>query len=251
VGTISKYIQQHRQISVGFEIVRASFQKICKGHFGSWLAIAFLGGLLAVWALVIALFLPQFRWPAALLVLGYLIVAAVMAVAMLARTTGYLLDLAANVSLQSQLKRVGFSAPDFFVDCGAGSPTLQLTLVKVLSLCQPSSILELGAGQTTKIPAHYGRTADPEAERPVGPDDRSVLERQAIRGQSVKRIRPQRVGQIGRRHERNGAGPWRPEATIRLFRLDWRTISARRDRYLIGKYPPMIQTVVLLQPAAR
>ena len=151
MGTISKYIQQHRQISVGFEIVRASFQKICKGHFGSWLAIAFLGGLLAVWALVIALFLPQFRWPAALLVLGYLIVAAVMAVAMLARTTGYLLDLAANVSLQSQLKRVGFSAPDFFVDCGAGSPTLQLTLVKVLSLCQPSSILELGAGSGMEL----------------------------------------------------------------------------------------------------
>ena len=163
MGTISKYIQQHRQISVGFEIVRASFQKICKGHFGSFLAIAFLGGLLAVWALVIALFLPQFRWPAALLVLGYLIVAAVMVVAMLARTTGYLLDLAANVSLQSQLKRVGFSAPDFFVDGGAGSPTLQLTLVKVLSLCKPNSILELGSGQTTKILAHYGRS-NPSAQ---------------------------------------------------------------------------------------
>ena len=143
---------------MGTTSIRASFQKICKGHFGSWLALAFLGGFLAVGALAIALFVPQFRWLAALLVLGYLISVSVMVVAMLARTTGYVLDMAANVSLQSQLMRVGFSAPDFFVDGGAGSPSLQLTLVKVLSLCKPGSILELGSGQTTKILAHYGRS---------------------------------------------------------------------------------------------
>lgn len=33
--------------------------------------------------------------------------------------------------------------------------------------------------------------------------------------------------------------------------FDWRAISAHRDRYLIGKYPSMIQTVVLRKPAAQ
>ena len=66
-------------------------------------------------------------------------------------------EMAANVSLQAHLARIGFTDQAFFVDGAAASATLQLILSKALSLCQPHNILELGSGQTTKVLAHYAQ----------------------------------------------------------------------------------------------
>ena len=140
------------------ERMRANVWKVTKGHFGPWLGMAAAGALFTMSALGAALLLPDVRSIAVLVALGYLVVTALTIVALLARTSGHLLDLVANVSLQSQLARAGFSATDFFVDGAAASPSLQLVLVKVLSLCKPNTVLELGSGQTTKVLAHYARS---------------------------------------------------------------------------------------------
>src|SRR5687768_9798650 len=130
------------------ERIRAILWKVTKGHYGSWLGAAAAGAIVALSALGAAVVMPQWTTIALIVSLGYLVVAALIIVALLARSSGHSLDLAANVSLQSQLARDGFSATDFFVDGAAGSPTLQLLLTKILSLCKPNTVLELGSGQT-------------------------------------------------------------------------------------------------------
>jgi hypothetical protein len=120
--------------------------------------VAAAGAVVALSALGAALLMPQLTTVALIVSLGYLVASALIIVALLARSGGHSLDLAANVSLQSQLARDGFSATDFFVDGAAGSPTLQLLLAKVLNLCKPNTVLELGSGQTTKVLAHYARS---------------------------------------------------------------------------------------------
>jgi hypothetical protein len=140
------------------ERIAANVWKVIKGHYGSWLGAAAIGALITISVLAGALLLPGWRSIAALVALGYLAVTALIVVALLARSGGHLLDLAANVSLQAHLLRSGFPATDFFVDGAAASPTLQLVLAKVLTLCRPTTVLELGSGQTTKLLAHYARS---------------------------------------------------------------------------------------------
>lgn len=61
------------------------------------------------------------------------------------------------ISLESGLRRAGYKVNDFFTDEAAGSPSLQLFNWKVLRLCRPRRILELGSGQTTKLLSSYVR----------------------------------------------------------------------------------------------
>src|SRR5687768_6804653 len=136
------------------ERIGANVWKITKGHYGTWLGIAAAGAVITISALGIGLLMPRWRSVAALVALGDLAVTVLIIVALVARSNGQLLDLAANVSLQAHLARAQFTATDFFVDGAAASPTLQLVLVKVLNLCRPTTVLELGSGQTTKLLAH-------------------------------------------------------------------------------------------------
>jgi hypothetical protein len=140
------------------EAVWAIVWKVTKGQYGPWLRLTMAGAIVALTVLGAALALPQLRIVAWFVSLAFLIGAAVITVALLARTAGQLLDVAANVSLQSQLDRIGFTANDFFVDGAAASPSLQLILVKILSMCSPRNALELGSGQTTRVLAHYARS---------------------------------------------------------------------------------------------
>lgn len=145
------------------ERIGANVWKVTKGHYGAWLGVAAIGAIITISALGGALLLPGLRPIAVLVALGYLVCTALIAVSLLVRSRGHLVDLAANVSLQSYLERAGFSATDFFVDGAAASPTLHLVLAKVLSLCRPATVLELGSGQTTKILADYARSS-PEVQ---------------------------------------------------------------------------------------
>src|SRR5262249_46048681 len=61
----------------------------------------------------------------------------------------------ASVALEGALRRLGLESPDFFTDGAAGTPSLDLLLVKVLRLIRPARILEFGSGQTTKLFALY------------------------------------------------------------------------------------------------
>ena len=140
------------------EQIRATLRKVIKGHYGLWLGVAAAGAVVALGVLSAAIVVPRLGSLAVLVSLGYLVAATLMIVALLTRSSGLLLDLSANVSLQSHLARTGFVDADFFVDGAAGSPTLQLLLTKILSLCKPETVLELGSGQTTKLLAHYARS---------------------------------------------------------------------------------------------
>ena len=141
------------------ERIGANVWKVTKGHDGFWLGTVAMGAVMTITALGAALLMPGLRSIAMLVALGYLVLTALMAFALLVRSRGHLVDLAANVSLQAHLERAGFSATDFFVDGAAASPTLQLVLAKVLSLCRPTTVLELGSGQTTKILSDYARSS--------------------------------------------------------------------------------------------
>lgn len=55
------------------------------------------------------------------------------------------------LSLESSLHRNGLSVTDYFYDGAAGTPSLQLYILKVVSLTKCHSVLELGSGQTTKL----------------------------------------------------------------------------------------------------
>ena len=139
------------------EGLRARLWAATKGSSGSWVGLALACALVTLCILAVALLVPGLRPVAVVVALADLVLLAVLHVAMLARVAGHAQDAAANVSLQGYLARSGFTYEDFFVDGAAASPQLQLTLVKILDICHPRSILELGSGQTTKVLSHYAR----------------------------------------------------------------------------------------------
>ncbi len=138
------------------ETMRAQVWSATKGHFGRWLGIGLVAAAAAVPIFVIGL-VPAWRSLALLMLLADLLLLGLLILAALVRLVGKVMDMAANLSLQHHLRQVGFSSRDFFVDGAAASPTLQLLLVKILEICRPASILELGSGQTTKVLAHFGK----------------------------------------------------------------------------------------------
>jgi hypothetical protein len=66
-------------------------------------------------------------------------------------------DVQDAISLENGLRRAGYELTDFFTDEAAGNPSLQLVHFKILRLCRPQQILELGSGQTTKLLSCYQR----------------------------------------------------------------------------------------------
>lgn len=76
-------------------------------------------------------------------------------IVLLNRLRAKLDDTSALIGVESAMKRLGWVPPDFFTDGAAGSPSLQLFHIKVLTLVKPKSILELGSGQTTKLISAY------------------------------------------------------------------------------------------------
>jgi hypothetical protein len=66
-------------------------------------------------------------------------------------------DVHGAISIETTLQRAEYSLDGFFTDEAAANPSLQLFNLKVLSLFQPSRILELGSGQTTKVLSCYAR----------------------------------------------------------------------------------------------
>ena len=81
----------------------------------------------------------------------------VLLVGIVDRLRAKLNDVHYAISLEGGLRRAGYSISDLFTDEGAANPSLQLLNLKVLRMCQPRSILELGSGQTTKLLSCYAR----------------------------------------------------------------------------------------------
>lgn len=64
-------------------------------------------------------------------------------------------DLRALVSLEHGMARAGYQPADFFTEAAAASPTLALLHFKTLLFIQPTKVLELGSGQSTKLLSAY------------------------------------------------------------------------------------------------
>jgi hypothetical protein len=80
-----------------------------------------------------------------------------ISMAMGANLRAKLNDVQDAISLENGLRRAGYELTDFFTDEAAGNPSLQLLHFKILRLCRPQQILELGSGQTTKLLSCYQR----------------------------------------------------------------------------------------------
>ncbi len=84
----------------------------------------------------------------ALLLLG-------LALAVLGRIAARVADIRNLIAFEAGVARAGYQLADFFTEGAACSPSLSLLLLKCLTFTRPRTILELGAGQSTKILAAY------------------------------------------------------------------------------------------------
>jgi hypothetical protein len=133
------------------------WRSIVKGPLASVIAAVIVGAAFAIPFLVAGFAIPGLRWLGGVLSLSYLILASTAQLLILARLYTKTADVGNSVSLNGYLMRSGYAPAAFFVDGASATPSLQLMLVKVLALCRPRTILELGSGQTTKILTIYAR----------------------------------------------------------------------------------------------
>lgn len=112
-------------------------------------------GLVGLCSLAMGFLAPSFLAHAIAIGLGCALLLLCLLVGMLVNLRAKLNDVQDAISLQNGLARAGFELTDFFTDEAAGNPSLQLLHFKVLRLCRPQQILELGSGQTTKLLSCY------------------------------------------------------------------------------------------------
>jgi hypothetical protein len=139
-----------------------------------------LGAFLAT-ALVSVLVMAGLYWPKLGPVSVALALAAGLAflstvIGLLGRLRGELSEARNNVTLESSLARLGWRPLDLFSGGAAATPTLQLLNLKVLRLVQPTAVLELGSGESTKLLSAYAE-ATPAASVMTLEQDKAWFER--------------------------------------------------------------------------
>lgn len=87
--------------------------------------------------------------------IGYIIGMSVLQFVYLTRTNAKLNDLHYELTMSRELSSKKMALHGFYNDGAAANPSLVLHLMKVLELCRPRRILELGSGQTTRLLAAY------------------------------------------------------------------------------------------------
>ena len=92
------------------EDLQAMLWNVRKGHHGSWAGLAAAVAGAAILLLALAVLIPQVRPVASLSALAALLALAFILIMLQLRSTGQVLDLSANLSLQSHLARSGFAA---------------------------------------------------------------------------------------------------------------------------------------------
>jgi hypothetical protein len=102
-------------------------------------------------------FLFEFSTVGVFLSILYVILLLILSIILLLRLSAKMNDLHYELSLHTNLQSLNYDPKDFYFDGAAGNPSLLLLLMKCLRFCQPSKILELGSGQTTKLLAYYYR----------------------------------------------------------------------------------------------
>lgn len=133
------------------------YYRVKKGPHGLTVISASIACVFVVCSLVGGLLYAPLFAPAAALSLGCILGMLVLTTVLLTRLRAKIDDVHGSISLESALRRAGYSLTDFFTDGAAANPSLQLFNLKVLTFCQPHNVLELGSGQTTKVLSCYAR----------------------------------------------------------------------------------------------
>jgi hypothetical protein len=71
------------------------------------------------------------------------------------RLRGVVNDCRSAVAVESSLRQHECELNEFFMEGAAATPSLHLLNLKVLLMCRPERVLELGSGQTTKVLSWY------------------------------------------------------------------------------------------------
>ena len=131
--------------------------KIRRGRHGAAALAGVIGALVTAVLLTVGIVYAPFQNVGVTFALAYVTFAAAFSVVLNCRLRDKLEDVHAAISLEFGLERAGYRVVDFFYDEAAASPTLELIHLKVLRLCHPATVLELGSGQTTKLLSCYAR----------------------------------------------------------------------------------------------
>jgi hypothetical protein len=138
--------------------VRHYLAILSKGSDGKLVTLAVLVATLSsVLLLVSFLYQPMVFIATAFAILALLGIQT-LSIIQTSRLRGKMNDIHCAVSLENGLQRAGYTLKDYFYDGAAGTPSLQLQLLKVLSYQQPKNILELGSGQTSRVLSAYAKS---------------------------------------------------------------------------------------------
>ncbi len=124
---------------------------------GTAVLVAFCIALVGLCSLAVGLIAESWLSRATAIGLGCALLLLCFLFAMLVNLRAKINDVQDAISLENGLVRSGYELTDFFTDEAAGNPSLQLLHFKILRLCRPQQILELGSGQTTKLLSCYHR----------------------------------------------------------------------------------------------
>jgi hypothetical protein len=134
------------------------YHTLKKGPHGDAVTGAAFGSVLIVCLLLTGIAYEQLSVPVVAISFGGIFAILILIIILLNRLRAKVNDVHNAISLEAGLQRAGWMLPDFFTDEAAANPSLQLFSLKVLRFCQPSKVLELGSGQTTKLLSAYTRT---------------------------------------------------------------------------------------------
>jgi hypothetical protein len=128
-----------------------------RGPHGSAVVGASAGAIVVAAVLLAGLIFEPLLLPDFALALCFALGLLCLIVVVLARMRAKLNDVQYAIAFNHGLGRAGYALDDIFTEGAAANPSLQLFNFKVLRLCRPKQILELGSGQTTKVLSWYAR----------------------------------------------------------------------------------------------
>lgn len=143
--------------------IKSMLRTMGQRPYGNALKVVAVATFLWIVSLVLSLFAPALNAVVSSIGIALVVIFLCFLIFCESRMRGQLNDIRSLISLELGLRRWNVELENFFTDGAAANPSLQLLNLKVLTLCQPRSVLELGSGQTTKIMSHYSRL-NPQAD---------------------------------------------------------------------------------------
>jgi hypothetical protein len=124
--------------------------RITKGSDGRVILLT-IGLSMSIGLICASFFLAELKTSLILICLLFLSLQQVALTFITLRVRARANDIQFAIALESSLNRSKVNLKEFFYDGAAGTPSLQLYILKIIKMCRPTEILELGSGQTTRL----------------------------------------------------------------------------------------------------